>query len=78
MAPFMTPPSVIPQLILNLCAVSIATCNKFFNQMTIFKGAKVRPRLTARAGGKAFSWLFDTGASAQMYDIFLFPCYISR
>jgi hypothetical protein len=55
--------SVIPQLILNLCTISIATCNKVFNQITPFNGDKVRPRVTARAGGKTLSWLFDTGAS---------------
>jgi hypothetical protein len=59
----MRAPSVIPQLILNLCTVSIATCNKIFNQMTPFNGDRIRPRVTARAGGKTFSWLFDTGAS---------------
>jgi hypothetical protein len=64
MAPLMNAQSVIPQLILNLCAVSIATYNKFFNQMTPFHGDKVRPRVTARVGGKTFSWQFDTGASA--------------
>ncbi len=31
--------------------------------MTPFNGYKIRPRLTAKAGGKTFSWLFDTGAS---------------
>ncbi len=31
--------------------------------MTSFNGDRVRPRVTARAGGKTFSWLFDTGAS---------------
>jgi hypothetical protein len=55
--------SVIPQLILNLCTISIATCNKFLNQMTPFNGEKVRPRITARAVGQTFSWHFDTGAS---------------
>jgi len=63
MTPLMQAPSVIPQLILNLCTISIAMCNKIFNQMTLFNGDKVRPRVTARAGGKPFSWLFDTGAS---------------
>jgi hypothetical protein len=46
--------SVIPQLILSLCTISIMTCNNFFNQMTPFNGNKVRPRVTARAGGKTF------------------------
>jgi hypothetical protein len=32
--------------------------------MTPFNGDKIRPRVTARVGGKTFSWLFDTGASA--------------
>jgi len=31
--------------------------------MTPFNGDRIRPRVTARAGGKMFSWLFDTGAS---------------
>jgi len=31
--------------------------------MTPFNGDKIRPRVTAMAGGKTFSWLFDTGAS---------------
>ncbi len=32
--------------------------------MTPFNGDKIRPRVTAKARGKTFSWLFDTGASA--------------
>jgi hypothetical protein len=63
MTPLMNAPSVIPQLILNLCAISIATCSKNFNQMTPFNGDRVRPRVTPRAGGETFSWLFDTAAS---------------
>ena len=63
MEPLMNAPSVIPQLILNLCTISIATCNKIFNHMTPFNGDKIRPRVMARAGGKTFSWLLDTGAS---------------
>jgi Retroviral aspartyl protease len=31
--------------------------------MTPFNGDKIRPRITAKAGGQTFSWLFDTGAS---------------
>jgi hypothetical protein len=63
MTPLMNAPSVIPQLIVNLCTVSIATCNNILNQMTPFNGDRIRPRVTAKAGGKTFSWLFDTGAS---------------
>jgi hypothetical protein len=54
MTPLMQASSVITQLMLNLCTISITTCNKFFNQMTPFKGDKVRPRVTARAGEKLF------------------------
>jgi hypothetical protein len=32
--------------------------------MTPFNGDKIRPRVTAGAGGKTFSWLFDIVASA--------------
>jgi len=63
MTPLMNAPSVIPQWILNLCTVSIAMCNNIFNQRTPFNGDRIRPRVTARAGGKTFFWLFDTGAS---------------
>ncbi len=63
MTPLMNAPSVIPQLILNFCTISIATCNKFFDRMTPFNGDKIRPRITAKAWGQTFSWLFDTGAS---------------
>jgi hypothetical protein len=31
--------------------------------MTPFNGDKIRPRVMASAGGKTFSWLFDTRAS---------------
>jgi hypothetical protein len=59
----MNAPCVILQMNLNMCTISIATCNKILNQMAPFNGDRVRPRITTRAGGKAFSWLFDKGAS---------------
>jgi hypothetical protein len=58
--PLIQTPSVIPQLILSLCTISIATCNKLFEIMTPFNGDKITPRLAVRAGNKTFSWLFDT------------------
>jgi hypothetical protein len=61
MTPLIQTPSVIPQLILSLCTISIATCNKLFE--TPFNGDKSRPRLAVKAGDKTFSWLFDTGAA---------------
>jgi hypothetical protein len=61
--PLIQTPSVNPQLILSLCTISIATCNKLFEIMTPFNGDKIRPRLVVKAGNKTFSWLFDTGAA---------------
>jgi hypothetical protein len=63
MTPLIQAPSVIPQLILSLCTISIATCKKLFEIMTPFNGDKIRPRLVVRAGYRTFSWLFDTGAA---------------
>jgi hypothetical protein len=54
-------PGIIPQLILSLCTISIATCNKLFEIMTPFNRDKIRQRLVVKAGKKTFSWLFDTG-----------------
>ncbi len=31
--------------------------------MTPFNGDKIRPKITAKAGGQTFSWLLDTGTS---------------
>jgi hypothetical protein len=67
-------PSVIPQLILSLCTISIATCDKLFEIMPAFNGDKIRPRLAVKAGDKTFSWLFDTGAAVtcmnkQSFDL---------
>jgi hypothetical protein len=61
MTPLMNAPSVIPQLILNLCTISIAMCDNFFNQMKPSNGDKVRPRVTARAGGKTFFGFLTRG-----------------
>jgi len=63
MTPLIQTPSVIPQLIISLCIISIATCNKLFEIMTPFNGDKIRPRLAVIAGNKTFSWIFDTGAA---------------
>jgi hypothetical protein len=74
MTPLIQAPSVIPQLILSLCTISIATCNKLFEIMSPFNAEKIRPRLAVRAGNKTFSWLFDTGAAVtcmnkESYDL---------
>jgi hypothetical protein len=79
MTPLIQAPSVIPQLILSLCTISIATCNKLFEIMTPFNGDKIRPRLAVKAGDKTFSWLFDTGAAVtcmnkQSFDVAFGHC----
>jgi len=63
MTPLIQTASVILQLILSLCTISITTCNKLFEIMTPFNGDKIRPRLAVKAGNKTYSWLFDTGAA---------------
>jgi hypothetical protein len=63
MTPLIQAPSIIPQLILSLCNILIATCNKLFEIMRPFNGDKIRPRLTVEAGNKTFSYLLDTGAA---------------
>ncbi len=67
-------PSNIPQLILSLCTISIAMCNKCFEIMTPFCGDKIRPRIAVKAGSKTFSWPSDTGAAVtcinkQFFDM---------
>jgi hypothetical protein len=53
--------AVLPQLLLNPCVASLATCNKLFE---IFApGEKVRSRVTVKTGNQTTSWLFDTGAA---------------
>jgi hypothetical protein len=54
-------PTVIPQLLLNLCVVSLATCNELFK---IFAhGNKVRPRIIVQTVNQTMSFLFDTRAA---------------
>jgi hypothetical protein len=62
MIPLIKNPQFIPQIILSLCTVSIATCNKLFDIMKN-NGDKIRPRLNVTASDETFSWLFNTGAA---------------
>jgi len=53
--------AVLPQLLLNLCVASLATCNKLFE---IFAPEeKLRLRINVKTGSQTMSWLFDTGAA---------------
>jgi len=44
MTPLIQALSIIPQLILSLCTISIATCNKLFEIMMPFNGDKIRQK----------------------------------
>ena len=64
MEPLRQAPTVIPQIIMSLCAVSMITYNKLSEVMMPFHGGnKVRPRINVTTGNKTFNWLFDTGAA---------------
>jgi Retroviral aspartyl protease len=63
MEPLRQAPLVIPQIIMSLCAISFATCNKLCEIMTPFHGDKKRPRINVTMGDTTFNWLFDTGAA---------------
>ncbi len=60
-APLMQSPIVIPQMLLNLCVVSLATCTKLFKILAPWE--KVRLRINVRAGNQTRSWLLDTRAA---------------
>jgi hypothetical protein len=64
MEPLHQAPLVIPQLILNLCAISMVTFNKLSEiMMPFYGGNKTHPRINVTKGDKTFTWLFDTGAA---------------
>ncbi len=60
MTPLIQAPSVIPQLILSLCTVSIATCNKLFENMTSFYGDKSKSKILGTINTKNLYWVIDT------------------
>ena len=69
MAPLIQAPSVIPQLILSLCTVSIATCNKRFENMTLFNGDHKDTKIIGTVNGKNFYWNIDTGSAVTCMNI---------
>jgi hypothetical protein len=62
-------PSVIPQIILSLCTVSIATCNKLFENMALFNGDHKETKITGTVNGKNFYWKIDTGPAVTCMNI---------
>jgi hypothetical protein len=64
MEPLCQVPAVIPQFIMSLSTISIATCNNICKIMMPFhEGNKTRARINVTTGEKTFSWLYDTGAA---------------
>ena len=77
MTPLIQAPSVIPQLILSLCTVSIATCNKLFENMMPFYGDKFKPKILGTIKGKTFYWNIDTGSAVTCMNINAFEMAFS-
>jgi hypothetical protein len=68
MTPLIQAPSIIPQLILSFCAVSIATHNKLFENMTLFYWDTPKPKVMGCTRGKTFLWVLDTGSAVNSYS----------
>jgi RNase H-like domain found in reverse transcriptase len=69
MTPLIQAPSVIPQIILSLCTVLIATCNKLFENMTLFNGDHKDTKIIGTGNGKNFYWKIDTGSAVTCMNI---------
>jgi hypothetical protein len=64
-----SPHSSSPQLILSLCTVSIAFCNKLFENMMPFYGDKSKPRISGNINNKNVYWIIDTGSVVTCMNI---------
>jgi hypothetical protein len=51
--------------------MSIATCNKLFENMTPFYGDKTKPRISGRVESKNLSWIIDTGSAVTCMNILI-------
>jgi hypothetical protein len=69
MTPLIQAPSIIPQIILSLCTVSIATCYKLFEKMTPFYGDNNKTKILGTVNGKTFYWKIDTGSAVTCMNI---------
>jgi hypothetical protein len=58
--------------------MSIATCNKLFENMTPFYGGKAKPRISGGTGNKNFSWVLDTGTVVTCMNINSFETAFGR
>jgi hypothetical protein len=78
MTPLIQAPSVIPQIILSLCTVSIATCNKLFENMTLFNGDHKDTKITGTVHGKKFYWKINTGSAVTCININAFEAAFGK
>jgi hypothetical protein len=78
MTPLIQAPSVIPQLILSLCTVSIATCYKLFENMKLFNGDNKNTTVTGTVNGKNFYWKIDTGSAVTCMNINAFEAAFGK
>jgi hypothetical protein len=72
MTPLIQAPSIIPQLILSLCTMSIATCNKLFENMMLFNGDHKDTKIIGTVNGRSFYWKIDTGSAVTCMNIHAF------
>ncbi len=78
MTPLIQAPSVILQLILSLCTVSIATCNKIFENIAPFYGDKEKLKITGTVNGKNLYWIIDTGSAVTCMNINAYEATFSK
>jgi hypothetical protein len=69
MTPLIQAPSIIPQIIVSLCTVSIATCNKLFENMTLFNGDHKDTKIISTVNENNFYWKIDTGSVVTCMNI---------
>jgi hypothetical protein len=66
-------PFVIPQIIMSLRTILIATCNKLCEiMMPFYGGNKTQHRINVTTDEKTFNWLFDTGAAITCMNANIF------
>jgi hypothetical protein len=69
MTPLIQAASIIPHLILSLCTVSIATCNKLFENVALFNGDHKDTTIIGTVNGNHFFWKIDTVSAVTCMNI---------
>jgi hypothetical protein len=58
--------------------VSIATCNKLFENMTLFNGDHKDTKIIGTVNGKNFYWKIDTGSAVTCMNINAFKQHLAK